>query len=341
MQYHINPVAYSTVFAVPSDVVDKHIRLAGAAQLKVLLWMLRNGGSGCAVADIAAALGLAPMDVTDAMQYWVETGILLADAGAQAPAAASHTQALPQTAPPSAPKAEEQPERRHLPLAVTKPLSQDITKRAAESPELKYLFSHAQEKLGRTLGYDGQAKLLMMHDQYGLPVEVILMMIEYCVSREKHSLHYIEKMALDWADREIDTLEKAEERLAYLNRTNSLWSRLRALTGHGTAYPTAKQQKYLDTWSGQLGYDVDMIYLAYEETADRINKVSYAYMDTILKSWSENGLRTAAQVTQHELERKNSQKEKKRTGGTGTSYDLAQFEQEALYEPIVYQKKGE
>ena len=33
---------WSSVFAVPSDVVDKYIKLAGAAQLKVLLWILRN-----------------------------------------------------------------------------------------------------------------------------------------------------------------------------------------------------------------------------------------------------------------------------------------------------------
>ena len=37
MEYKLNLGSWNSVFAVPSDIVDKHLKLAGAVQLKVLL----------------------------------------------------------------------------------------------------------------------------------------------------------------------------------------------------------------------------------------------------------------------------------------------------------------
>ena len=42
MSYKINLEAYSSIYALPSSVVDKHIKLSGAIQLKVLLYFMRN-----------------------------------------------------------------------------------------------------------------------------------------------------------------------------------------------------------------------------------------------------------------------------------------------------------
>ena len=41
MNYTLRPELLGDIFAVPAAVVDEHIRLAGSAQLKVLLWALR------------------------------------------------------------------------------------------------------------------------------------------------------------------------------------------------------------------------------------------------------------------------------------------------------------
>ena len=46
MGYKVNPESLSAVFMVPSQIVDKHIKLASGQQLKVLLWILRNASEG-------------------------------------------------------------------------------------------------------------------------------------------------------------------------------------------------------------------------------------------------------------------------------------------------------
>lgn len=53
-----NPEALDEVFALPAQVVDRHIRLAGSAQLKVLLWLARAGRGTFDADACAAAIGL-------------------------------------------------------------------------------------------------------------------------------------------------------------------------------------------------------------------------------------------------------------------------------------------
>ena len=86
-----------------------------------------------------------------------------------------------------------------------------IAKRGSESAEIAFLFNEAQKKLGRTIGYDSQSSLLMIHDAYGLPVEVILMLIDYCVSIGKTGVNYITSTAKNWGEKEIDSIDVTKD----------------------------------------------------------------------------------------------------------------------------------
>ena len=76
MNYQWNPACLTRVFALPAEVVDRHIRLAGSAQLKVLLWLSCRGEGEFDPAACSAAIGLSPADCSDALQYWVACGLL-------------------------------------------------------------------------------------------------------------------------------------------------------------------------------------------------------------------------------------------------------------------------
>ena len=168
MNYKVNPDALSAVFMVPSQIVDKHIKLAGGQQLKVLLWTLRHAGEGFDMEKLCRDLNFSVPDAQDYLQYWVETGILVSDGTADSAFApvVSEKNAEP-------PKA-----KKELPdIEPSRPTAAEIAQRAEESADIKFLLLETQNKLGRTIGYDGQCTLLMMHDTYGIPVEVILMII--------------------------------------------------------------------------------------------------------------------------------------------------------------------
>lgn len=341
MKFIINPSKWNNSFAVPSEVVDKHIRLAGSVQLKVLLWMMRNSADDKSIEQMSKDIGVSVADCSDALTFWSEVGILVSsdeeivienvtekdsDAKVVVPAKTAEKKILPE-------------------IEVSKPSVEQIVARGDESEEVRFLFNEAQVRLGKTIGHDGQAVLLMMHDAYGLPVEVIVTIIEYCVSVGKTSTSYIAKIGKDWGEREIDTLEKADEIISQLKATDELWGEFRLRTGISTPRPTSAQMKYLNRWKNEYGFSIEMIYLAYEETADNIQKMSFQYMDKILKTWFENGLKTAADVARAKQERisltTNSQAKKETKQRKKSSYNIDEVLKQNDETELVYKRKGE
>ena len=79
MSYLLNLGAWNSVFAVPTELVDRHLKLAGSVQLKALLWLLRHGGENIGEDALSDALGVSKADVADAMLYWQECGLLVRD----------------------------------------------------------------------------------------------------------------------------------------------------------------------------------------------------------------------------------------------------------------------
>ena len=331
MNYAINPqAAFGLSFSVPVSVTDKHLKLAGAAQLKVLLWLLRHAAEQPTMEQLCWALNMTPADANDAMQYWLEVGLVVEQDTA---APGEPITPAPQTAEPVKPA--------FAPIAETRPTAEQIAKRGSESAEIAFLFNEAQKRLGRTIGYDSQSSLLMIHDSYGLPVEVILMLIDYCVSIGKTGVSYITATAKNWSEKEIDTIEKADEKIKALRRCDTLWTELRELTGIATPRPTAVQSEFLNKWSKTFGYAMNMIYLAYEEMANHTDKISFAYMNKVLENWHEAGVKSPEDVDRLRQEKAAAKpKPKKAAEGHAPSYDLDAFLQHAAQDPIVYKKKG-
>ena len=75
MDYILHMGAWNSVFAVPTSLVDRYLKLAGKEQLQVLLWMLRHGGEAVAPETLARELGTDVDSVLDALDYWVQEGL--------------------------------------------------------------------------------------------------------------------------------------------------------------------------------------------------------------------------------------------------------------------------
>ena len=80
-----------------------------------------------------------------------------------------------------------------------------------------------------------------------------------------------------------------------------------------------------------------MIYLAYEICIDNTEKMNVEYMDKILKSWHEKGVKTPADAERVQQEwaesRKKSGKKKSESGAADAqtaSYDLDAFTKKSL-----------
>ncbi len=306
--YSINPASYSSVFVLPTEIADKHLRMAGKAQLKVLLWLYRNPTAEFDISVISRETGIPTDEIDDAMLYWIETGLITKNG--EAPR-------VPQSVRPET--AETTAQSKHNAFSVSgtenkeidkksepaaekeivyvKPTVRDVSIRLSESPEISTLFNEVQEVFGRTLGHDGQANLLILHDHYGLSAEAIIMLCSYAKTIGKQgALSYIMHMGKSWAEQGITDFEAASRKIARLEATSSVWEEFKSLTGIENPRPTAKQSELLECWCGDYGYGTDMIYRAYEITVEKKGKISYGYMNGILSSWHSSGFKTVAET---------------------------------------------
>ena len=331
MSYKVNPEKWNKIFAVPTEIVDKHIKLAGSAQLKVLLWFLRVGGDELDADAMSKATGIAKADALDAMQFWVETGIIIKDGEAvtvkKVEEAPKNNKAEEQASAPSVVDLENK-------SICDKPTTIDVARRGQESPELRFLWNVAQDKLGKTLSFNDQRTLLWMHDHLGLPIEVIIMIIEYCVSMDKRGIGYIEKVGISWAQEEIFTLELAESKLSDMKNRGSMWQKLREKFGIQNPHPTAKQGDFLDRWTKAFGFELDIIEFAFEECLNRTAKINFSYINKVLENWHANSFKSIDDIN-------NASKPRPTNGRDNTSYDLDEFEKATLNKSIVYKKKKE
>lgn len=305
MNYKTNPLAFTGIFAVPDVVVDENLRLASAVHFRTLLYMLRHGTKdSISVSEIAKATGNDEDDISDALIFWEERGLIIKDGAAPKPpvTAESFTPAVPaqpivaethQSALKSVKKVEEIP--------VVKPNHEQVAARLQESEELRLLFAEAQNILGKTIGYDGQSTLIMMHDSYGLPVEVILMAIEYNKAKGKTGFSSISRTGKEWSELEIDSIEGAIEYIEEHNIVDETWHKLRSLTEITNKNPTQKQKRFLTAWTKEYGYNADMIYFAYEESIDHTGKATFEYMDKVLANWHRSSVKTPQDIQREKL----------------------------------------
>lgn len=336
MDYEINPYSYKNIFPVPAGVVDDNIRLASALQLKVLLYMLRHGDKAVSSEDIAAALSQEKPEVEDAMIFWKERGLLIPRDSEAMPVI--HLQ---QTTEVTVEKKPQPPaeKKRVAEIPLSRPSHEQIAQRLQECKEFSQLFMEAQAALGKTIGYDGQSVLIMMHDSYGLPFEVILMAVEYAVTQKKTGFSSIAKIGREWSEKGIDTLEGAMEYIEEHNIINETWNTLRSLTDISNRTPTQKQRGYLIAWVKEYGYSAEMLYHAYEESVDRTGKMSLPYMDKIIRNWHEKGVRTPMDIQKEKaawLESRESKKPEAKTKATkqkqegDPSYDISAYARKTI-----------
>ncbi len=166
----------------------------------------------------------------------------------------------------------------------------------------RLVYGEIQRLLGRTLNTE-ELKILLGFQRYlGLPGEVISLLISYCKDRARQrgglrnpSLRAIEKEAYRWAEDGIDTLEDAIAYIQKQNARNSRLGKLMELLQIRGRNLTPAEEKYATKWL-EMGFPDEVITMAYERTCVNTGGMRWPYMDKILTSWHEEGLKTARQV---------------------------------------------
>lgn len=336
MSIKINLGAWSSVFAVPSKIVDEGLKFSDGVKLKVLLYVLRNADREIDVNLISAATGVNVTDIPEALDYWVNMEILRKDNNLYLPANNSveelnvtdnsKSEINEDKQEPEKEESADESARLKQHFTVTKPQKPDYVftvQRLAEDEELKLLVSEAQSALGKVLSNSDISTFLMLKDTCGLPLDVILMLIQYAISIDKGNMRTIEKLGVSWADEGVNSVEAADNKIRLATQRSKCYSIVAAAFGlKNVGSPTKKQLDYCSTWVTEWKFSPEMLREAYERCVDTRGEMKFNYIDGILKRWNKNGIKSMNDLAESEKERAKSDKEKK----ANTSYDINELD---------------
>ncbi len=359
MNYGINLGQWNSVFAVPSGVVDEHIKFAGATQLKVLLYLLRHSGSEFSTEELSFAIGQNASDTLDAINYWIDAGVL--SGGSKSENGGDIQQSTSSNAS-QQPEKPEQPTGQAMGTAEIKnALTRDDSARAkvvkskekirysfdecmkfvAEDENVSNMLNAVEATLGKQLTHTEVASFVTLVKWYGLPCTVVPVMVQYCKSIGKVNTSYIEATGIGWASEEIDNFDKAERKVAAMTSRRNAWNTVRSALEIPERKATENEIKFCDLWINSQHIDIELIRHAYDKCINKNGKISFNYINGILKRYFEKGitdLKSALKLDEEERASRDSRKKDgsssvdSRTGGGASdgryapTYDTSEIE---------------
>lgn len=174
--------------------------------------------------------------------------------------------------------------------------------KAQEQSRFPQLLGEVQRRLGKVLSTEECKILLSIYDYLGMSADVVSILVSYCIQRARAkgnsrnpSMHTIEREAYRWADLGIDTMEEAAAYMQMQLDRQSKAGQLQQVLQLTDRKLTAAEERYVLQWI-DWGFGPNEVEKAYEKTCLNTGGLKWPYLNSILKSWHEQGLTTVAAI---------------------------------------------
>ncbi len=328
--------AKSTV--ISNRFIDEFMPEANGSYVKVYIYLLRliSDSSEISLQLIAERLDETEKDIRRALKYWEEAGVLSVkynalnqitdiiilntETGVEREKPADIIQLFTGAAPvnttsaelmsdypapngPSVTTVSPEPVRHETPVVESRPTySTTQVNMLLKNEELKLLIKSLDEKLHRPLSPSDVQLVLFFYECLNFGVDLISYLYDYCISHNKTANGYIEKVALNWAQEGIRSVEQAQERSVVRNEHNFVVMKAFGLSRN----PAPAELTYIGRWFNDFGFAPELVEEACNRTILAINKADFKYADRILESWNNQGVRSLRDLSAVDESRKNS-----------------------------------
>lgn len=259
--------------------IEKYMPQARGEFIKIYLLMLKHnisGEFGVSSSILASSLNLLESDIMNALNYWNDQGVV------------KFTQIDKM--------GNFNVEFLDLVDEPTKPEKQVDLLEALGSENTKGMLKDIEMLLARPLSPNEMSTYLNWQKEFGFSSELILILMEYCISKGKSDSRYIEKVALSWYDLKITTIEDAQN---LIKKTEDKWVNIRkVLTYLGITNTDIMkpQQDLIEKWLLIYKFPNEVILKACDICFERLSRADFKYIDGILTNWNKNDIRTLEDI---------------------------------------------
>lgn len=348
---------------ISNTFVDQYMADASGEYVKVYLYFLRHAGETITIEAIADALNHTEADVRRALAYWQRVGILdretenkhtrsqTESVNVQVPATAFRREAAGQADETRAMKSRREPSpqdsdrnnertREADAAAGEKKVVCDM-ERLSDDENFSQLLYIAQKYLNKTFTPNDCQVLANLYVNLGMASELLEYLMEYSAQNNHASLRYIEKVAINWHEKKIVTVEQAKAYSRSFSKESFAVMKAMGLTGRN---PADMEYEMMERWFRQYGFTKEIVVEACNRTIKTIHNPSFQYADRILTDWKSAGVRTLSDIEALDKRRKDSDKKsaatsvpKKKGNKSGTANRFHNLEQHGYdYDEMVW-----
>lgn len=259
--------------------IEKYMPQARGEFIKIYLLMLKHnisGEFGVSSSILASSLNLLESDIMNALNYWNDQGVV------------KFTQIDKM--------GNFNVEFLDLVDEPAKPEKQVDLLEALGSENTKGMLKDIEMLLARPLSPNEMSTYLNWQKEFGFSSELILILMEYCISKGKSDSRYIEKVALSWYDLKITTIDQAQN---LIKKTEDKWVNIRkVLTYLGITNTDIMkpQQDLIEKWLLIYKFPNEIILKACDICFERLNRADFKYIDGILTNWNKNDIKTLEDI---------------------------------------------
>lgn len=302
------------VTSIHNTFIEKYMMGANGSYVKVYLYLskcIQAGEEDLSISSLADQMENTEKDVLRALNYWEKKGLLSITRSDDKSVILGIDVLNPDELPDSLPQKNKRPAATASLSAAPDPISEETEEEAAEiekPKELQHSFqvSLAQTRklsknqdfrwtcdvvesfLGRPLQPNEVQMISYMYDDLQFSSELIVHLYEYCTSLGKTHTNYIQKVAIEWHKKGVQTPEDAQNASAAYNAAYSAVSKSFAL-GRALA---AVERKYVDRWQKEWLMDLSVICEACDRTMLKLQHADFKYTEGILEKWHRTGIHT-------------------------------------------------
>ncbi|SEG01228.1 DnaD and phage-associated domain-containing protein [Caloramator fervidus] len=291
---------------IPYDFFEKYLKEINGDFLKVYLIILKSAYDGIEISTskIAKDFNMLESDVVKAIEYLQEVGILIVNSDGS--------------------------------------LSFTHSRRNDFSLSLQEMLNNIEKILSRPLSTKEISTYISFVEEFKFPPEVINFLVEYCASKQKTDIRYIEKVAIAWHESNIKTIEDAQ---SHLTQFDEKWNKFREILnfmGIKDFEISKPQEELLEKWIYNFKFSDEIIKEACRICVKRINEINFSYIDAILSDWYKNNLDSLEKIKKYDKKQRIASKQTQNyfnSYGGQRKYDIKELEKMLLSRRDIGEKQ--